>query len=84
MVHWDRFYPRGFEYDFEHDELAANGVTFKEAVDCLLGERYVLRRNRGPKKRYQLLGRTAGGRHLKIIFEIRPGNIVRIITEWPI
>jgi hypothetical protein len=31
-----------------------------------------------------LIGRTWAGRHLKIIFQLKPGNVVRIITGWPI
>lgn len=34
------------------------------------------------KKR--LTGYTLGGRRLKVIFQLRPGNIVRIITGWQI
>lgn len=34
--------------------------------------------------RFQLVGSTAGGRRLKIIFELKPKKIVRIITGWPI
>lgn len=30
------------------------------------------------------LGSTLGGKRLKIIFQLKPGNIVRIITGWPI
>jgi len=31
-----------------------------------------------------LIGTTYGGRTLKIIFQLKPNNIVRLITEWPI
>jgi uncharacterized DUF497 family protein len=34
--------------------------------------------------RFQLYGRTFGGRPLIIVFQLKPGNIVRIITGWPI
>ena len=36
MVDWHRFEPSNFEYDFEHDKLAAHNVTFEEAVESLL------------------------------------------------
>ncbi|MCX7707940.1 MAG: hypothetical protein N2204_08040 [Anaerolineae bacterium] len=29
MVNWERFIPTDFEYDFEHDELAAHHITFR-------------------------------------------------------
>jgi hypothetical protein len=31
-----------------------------------------------------LIGRTLGGRKLKVIFQVKPGSIVRIITGWPL
>jgi hypothetical protein len=31
-----------------------------------------------------LLGRTFGGRKLKIIFQLKPRHVVRIITGWPL
>jgi hypothetical protein len=34
--------------------------------------------------RFQLIGKTVGGRRLKIIFQLKLGNIVRIITGWPV
>lgn len=83
MVNWHRFTPGDFEYDFERDKLAAHGVTFEEAVECFFGD-VVIRRNKSYHDRYQLLGRTAAGRLLKIIFQIKPGRVVRIITGWTI
>ena len=83
MVHWHRFAPTDFEYGFERDELAAHRVTFEEAVECFFSD-FEIRRNKSYRDRYQLLGRTVGGRRLKIIFQLKPGDIVRIITGWPI
>ena len=45
---------------------------------------YSFIRNKGFKDRWQLIGRTDGGRKLKIIFQLKQGNIVRIITGWQI
>jgi uncharacterized DUF497 family protein len=83
MVKWSEFSPSDFEYDFERDELAAHDVTFEEAVACFFSEREV-RRNKSFKDCYQLIGRTVGGRQLKIIFKLKQNNIVRIITGWDI
>ena len=83
MVNWHRFAPADFEYDFERDELARHGVTFEEAVDCFFSD-FVVRRNKSYRDRYQLVGRTIGGRRLKIIIQLKPGNVVRIITGWSI
>jgi uncharacterized DUF497 family protein len=81
MVNWNRFTPKDFEYDFARDELAAHRVTFEEAVECFFSD-FEIRRNKSYRDRYQLLGRTIGGRRLKI-FQLKSGNVVRIITGWP-
>jgi len=83
VVNWQRFTPADFEYDFEHDELVAHHVTFDEAVECFFSD-FEVRRNKSYRDRYQLLGRTLGGQTLKIIFQLKPGRIVRIITGWDI
>jgi uncharacterized DUF497 family protein len=83
MVNWHRFEPADFEYDFEKDKLSAHHITFNEAVECFFSD-YEVRRNKRYKDRYQLVGKTEGGRRLKIIFQIKSGNVVRLITGWPI
>jgi uncharacterized DUF497 family protein len=83
MVDWHRFSPSNFEYDFDRDELADHKVTFMEAVECFFTG-FKVRRNKKYRDRYQLIGYTLGGRHLKIIFQLKPKRIVRIITGWPI
>jgi len=83
VVNWHHFEPSDFEYDFEQDKLAAHHVTFEEAVESFFSD-YEVRRNKRYLDRYQLIGRTIGGRKLKIIFQLKPKNIVRIITGWPI
>jgi uncharacterized DUF497 family protein len=83
VVDWHRFTPTDFEYDFERDELAAHHVTFNEAVECFFID-YEVRRNKSYLDRYQLIGITVGGRRLKIIFQLKPENVVRIITGWPV
>ena len=83
MVRWSSFTPSNFEYDFENDKLAAHNVTFEEAVECFFRD-FEIRRNKRFKDRYQLIGVTIGGRKLKLIFQLKPNNVVRIITGWPI
>ena len=80
-MNWRRFVPSDFEYDFERDELGSHRLTFEEAVECFFSD-FEVRRNKFYRDRFQLLGRTIGGRPLKSIFQLRPGNIVRIITGW--
>jgi uncharacterized DUF497 family protein len=83
LADWHRFTPRDFEYDFERDKLFEHRVTFDEAVECFF-EDFEIRRNKRYRDRYQLIGTTLGGRRLKIIFQLKPKNIVRIITGWPL
>lgn len=83
MVNWHRFMPTDFEYDFQRDELAAHHITFEEAVECFFSD-FEVRRNKSYKDRYQLRGRTIGGRSLKIIFQLKTNNVVRIITGWDV
>ena len=81
MPNWHHFVPADFEYDFENDELFAHRITFKEAVECFYND-FQIRKNKSSKDRYQLIGETSGGRSLKIIFQLKPNRIVRIITGW--
>jgi len=83
MVDWNRFRPSDFEYDFERDKLAVHGVTFNEAVECFFSD-FEVRRNKKFRDRFQLIGETVDGRTLKIIFQLKPKGVVRIITGWPI
>jgi uncharacterized DUF497 family protein len=83
MVNWHRFIPSDFEYDFENDELYDHGITYEEAVECFFSN-FEIRRNKNYSDRFQLLGKTLGGRDLKIIFQLKSENVVRIITGWPI
>lgn len=81
MVRWNNFTPSDIEYDFESDKLAAHNITFDEAVECFFSD-FQIRTNKRYKDRYQLIGATFGGRKLKIIFQLKPGRVVRIITGW--
>ena len=78
---WRRFAASNFEYDFERDKLSVHRVSFTEAV---FFSDFVIRRNKKFRDRYQLIGTTLGGRTLKIIFQLKPDNVVRIITGWPL
>jgi uncharacterized DUF497 family protein len=80
---WSRFIPSDFEYDWESDKLAEHGVSFDEAVETFFSD-YEVRRNKRFRDRYQLIGRTEGGRRLRIVFQLKPKKVVRIITGWPL
>ena len=82
-MNWSRFTPSDFEYDFERDELGSHRISFMEAVECFFSD-FQIRRNKSYRDRFQYLGQTAQGRQLKIIFQLKPGKVVRIITGWDI
>ena len=83
MPSWKSFVPSDFEYDWENDKLGEHGVTFKEAYETFFNDRHI-GRNKRFSDRYQLIGRSNGGRKLKIIFQLKQRKAVRIITGWPI
>ena len=83
MVDWTRFVPSDFEYDHEADHLGGHGVTLDEAVECFYNP-YEVRRNKSFHDRFQLIGYTHAGRRLKLIFQLKPKTLVRVITGWPI
>lgn len=83
MVDWSRFTPTSFEYDDASDKLALHGISLDEATECFFNG-FEVRRNKRFKDRYQLVGATDGGRRLKIIFQLKPRSVVRIITGWDI
>jgi uncharacterized DUF497 family protein len=83
MPDWKRFAPSEFEYDWHNDKLGDHDVAFEEAVQTFYNE-YTIRRNKRFSDRYQLVGRTNGGRKLKIIFQLKARNRIRIITGWQI
>jgi uncharacterized DUF497 family protein len=82
-VDWSRFIPSDFEYDWESDKLSEHGVSFEEAVETFFSDHEV-RKNKRFRDRYQLIGRTEGGRRVRIIFQLKPKKVVRIITGWPV
>jgi hypothetical protein len=43
---------------------------------------FEVRRNKSFRDRYQLMGKTIGGRRLKIIFQLKQDNVIPIITGW--
>lgn len=83
MVNWDNFQPSDFEYDFEHDKLYKHRISIEECIECFQSD-YRIKKNKDYKDRFQLIGTTRGGRRLKVIFEVKRINVVRIITGWEV
>jgi uncharacterized DUF497 family protein len=82
-INWRRFVPGGFEYDWDADKLAEHELSFEEAVEAFFNP-YVVRRNKKFRDRFKMIGQTDGGRKLKLIFQLKPNKVVRIITGWEI
>ncbi len=82
-MNWRNFTPSDIEYDFEADKLSEHNLTYEEAIETFFNT-FEARRNKSFKDRYVLIGQTNGGRKLKIIFQLKPNKIVRIITGWDI
>lgn len=83
MVEWRSFRPSDFEYDYGSDKLARHGVELDEAVECFFNG-FEVRKNKRFGDRFLMIGSTLDGRRLKIVFQLKPGRIVRIITGWPL
>lgn len=84
MVNWNRIVLREFEDDeVIREKLAGHRLTFEEVVQCFYNP-FQVWRNRRFSDRFQLVGRTDGGRRLKVIFQLKQGDVVRIITGWDI
>lgn len=82
MVDWKRIVFQDFENNEEiREKLHRHRLQFEEAVQCFYNP-FQVRRNKIFKDRFQLIGKTDAGRRLKIIFQLKPRNIVRIITGW--
>lgn len=83
MVDWSRFDPADFDLEIAEEKLAAHGVRDHEAVEVLWNG-FIVRRNKRAAGGYQLIGRTDGGRVIKLIVLVKPGRILRVITGWPL
>jgi hypothetical protein len=83
VVYWEKFDPEAFNYEFDADELAAHGVDVDEALE-VIWNRFDVRRNKRHHIGYQLVGRTDGGRRLKLIVYEKAKGLLRIITGWDV
>ena len=82
MVDWNRIVFTDFEDDDEiRDKLYNHHLEFEGVIQCFYNP-FQVRRNKQFKDRFQLIGKTDAGRRLKIIFQMKPGSVVRIITGW--
>jgi uncharacterized protein len=80
-----RFIVAGFEWDEGNlDEIYYHHVREEEVEECFANPLWYKRKpGRKPaQERFYLIGRTSGGRKLFIVYEMKPGKIVRPITAY--
>lgn len=83
VVFWQRFNPRAFDFEFDEDELAWHKITIDEVIEVIWNG-FNVYRNKGHHRGYQLVGRTDGGRKLKlIVYERRRGHLL-VKTGWDV
>jgi hypothetical protein len=66
VVFWQRFDPARFEFEFNETKLTAHNITVNEALEVIWNG-FDVRRNKRYYGGYQIIGRTDGGRMLKLI-----------------
>lgn len=72
-----------FEWDDDNlDHLARHGITPEEVEELFEGP--VVRRRGGTDApdRFRVLGRTAAGRYLAMVYQERARGVVRPFTGW--
>ncbi len=81
MVYWQKFDAEQFDFEFDERELGGHDITVDEVIEVLWNG-FDVNRNKAYYGGYQLVGRTDGGRRLKLIaYEKGPG-LIRVITGW--
>ena len=83
LVYWQNFDPEQFDYEFDEDELARHRVTVDEAIE-VIWNKFDVSQNKREGTGYQLVGRTDGGRALKLIVYEKRKGVIRVITGWDI
>jgi uncharacterized DUF497 family protein len=83
VVFWQQFDPAQFDFEFDENELAAHNVTSDEVIEVLWNGFEVFR-NKRYLGGYQLVGRTDGGRKLKLIAYEKRKGLIRVITGWDV
>lgn len=70
-----------FEWDdFNVEHLARHGITPEEVEELFEGPTIRRRGGTDAPDRYRGLGRTVGGRYLTVVYQAKPGGIVRAFT----
>ena len=79
MVYWQKFDPEEFEFEFNEQELTAHKISIDQATE-IIWNGFDVRRNKRYHGGYEVVGRTDGGRHVKLIVYEKRKGLIRIIT----
>lgn len=85
MVCWQHFEASEWEIEYDVGKLASHGISEWEAEEVIFNG-FVVRPNKkvhGPN-RYQLAGRTDGGRALLLIVYVSGERRMRVLNGWPL
>ena len=85
MVYWQNFEASEWDIEYDADKLAAHGISDWEAEEVIWNG-FVVRPNKkvhGPN-RYQLAGRTDGGRPVLLIVHVFGDRQMRVLNGWPL
>jgi uncharacterized DUF497 family protein len=85
VVYWQHFEASEWHIEYDAGKLASHGISEWEAEEVIWGG-FVARPNKkehGPN-RYQLAGRTDGGRPLLLIVHIIGDRQMRVLNGWPL
>jgi hypothetical protein len=83
VVFWQRFNPEQFDFEFDEDELAWHKITIDEVIEVIWNG-FNVYRNKGYHRGYQLVGRTDGGRKLKLIVYEKRRDLLLVKTGWDV
>ena len=69
---------KGFEWDGTNiNHIRRHGVKPEEVEEVFCGKYFV---KKSHTEKYYTLGQTETGRYLTVVFELKQGNIIRVIT----
>jgi uncharacterized protein len=77
-IQWNLNEPITFEWDEANEAklLIEHGVSALEAEQCFRNKPSI--RRKGPT--FLVLGRTDGGRRLFLVYQRKPGNVIRVYS----
>lgn len=84
-MYWHRFEASEWEIEYDVRKLESHGISDEEAEEVIWNG-FVAQPNKkahGPD-RYQLVGRTDGGRALLLIVHVAGAREMRVLNGWPL